>query len=92
MLASGVLVLLARNAATVVLCVHTGTSVPVTYAGVMLVTGVGLHFNCISIVMIAIPAALFLRGREALAELSRMRTQQIRSTGQQERLPRRRRV
>ena len=68
-LASGILLLVMRNSGTVVLCMLAGASVMVLYFGWNLATGVGLGW-CVSLVIFAISAALFLRGREALAELS----------------------
>lgn len=69
-LGSGTLVLLVRQAWTIVLCMLAGAALFVTYCGLMVTTGVGIRFNCLLLVMIAVPAALYLRGREALAELS----------------------
>lgn len=87
----GALAIVVRSSWSIILCICAGAMICVTYHVLMFGAGVGVGCNCLSIIMYAIPAGLFLRGREAMAEISQLAAARSRADNVGT-LPRRRRV
>ena len=70
---AGVVVFVRKSSAGIALSMVAAISIPVLYAGIMIVSGVGVRFSCMTILMILIPIAVVHRGKKALGEIQEMR-------------------
>lgn len=68
---SGILLIQRRKTYAVALCYLGAVAVPLLYFGLMIGAGMGARFNCLSVLLIAVPVIVVSRGKRAVEELER---------------------